>query len=213
MLMASFTSPKTIIVICLSSIAALFLLGMFDKLHANQTQKIFDASKNRWVETSINQLSDDRSKNIEQGRKIVQYPNTYKTGTIIIDTSARQLFRILDKDQALRYAIGVGREGYAWKGREKITRKAEWPTWTPPREMRAREAKNGRILPTSVEGGLDNPMGARALYLGSTLYRIHGTNQPWSVGAADSSGCIRMTNDDVIHLFEQTVIGTLVIVQ
>ena len=210
--MTFFSSTKCNSVIYFCAIAAFFWLGIFDNLQASQTKKIFDASKNRWVETSVIQSIDNRP-NIEEGRKIVQYPNQLKAGTIIIDTSTRQLFRVLNNETALRYTIGVGREGYTWKGRERISRKAIWPTWTPPKEMRIREAKKGRILPARVEGGLDNPMGARALYLGSTLYRIHGTNQPWSVGEADSSGCIRMTNEDVIHLFESTSIGTMVIVQ
>ena len=111
-----------------------------------------------------------------------------------------------------RYGVGVGKAGFEWAGTNKITRKAEWPSWTPPKEMIARERKKGRELPPFMEGGPANPMGARALYLGSTLYRIHGTNQPWTIGQAVSSGCIRMRNEDVMDLYERVNIGAKVIV-
>ena len=143
----------------------------------------------------------------------VAYEGNQKPGTIIINTSERFLYHVLGNGQARRYGVGVGKEGHAWSGTEKITRKAEWPGWTPPAEMikRVRE-KEGRILPAHMPGGPENPLGARALYLGSTLYRIHGTNQPWTIGRAVSSGCIRMRNEDVTELYERAKVGAKVIV-
>ena len=143
----------------------------------------------------------------------VAYNGDQKPGTIIINTSERHLYFIMGNGQARRYGVGVGKEGHAWSGVEKVSRKAEWPDWRPPAEMikRVRE-KEGRILPVHMEGGPENPLGARALYLGSTLYRIHGTNQPWTIGRAVSSGCIRMRNEDVTELYERVKVGAKVIV-
>ncbi|KJS15576.1 MAG: ErfK/YbiS/YcfS/YnhG family protein [Hoeflea sp. BRH_c9] len=143
----------------------------------------------------------------------VAYDGNQKPGTIIIDTSERHLYHVLGDGQARRYGVGVGKEGHAWSGTEKISRKAEWPDWRPPAEMikRVRE-KEGRVLPVHMAGGPENPLGARALYLGSTLYRIHGTNQPWTIGQAVSSGCIRMRNEDVTELYERVQVGAKVIV-
>ena len=137
-------------------------------------------------------------------------------GTVIVDTNNKFLYYVEGKNRATRYGIGVGREGFGWSGVVKVGRKAEWPSWTPPAEMRRREAKKGRILPVTQEGGEDNPLGARALYLykggRDTIFRIHGTNQPWTIGQNMSSGCIRMMNKDVEHLYERAGIGTKVIV-
>ncbi|PHP64912.1 L,D-transpeptidase [Zhengella mangrovi] len=133
--------------------------------------------------------------------------------TILIDTSERRLYYGLGNGKALKYGVGVGREGFTWQGRHRITRKAEWPGWTPPKQMIAREARKGRKLPAYMEGGPNNPLGARALYIGSTLYRIHGTNQPWTIGKAMSSGCIRMANDDVVDLYSRVDVGTRVTVR
>ncbi len=144
--------------------------------------------------------------------QIVSYESGYTPGTIIIDTEARFLYLIEEQGMARRYGVGVGRPGFEWAGEHKITRKAEWPGWTPPAQMREREAAQGKILPAYMEGGPSNPLGARALYLGDSLYRIHGTNQPWSIGKAVSSGCIRMRNEDVIDLYERVGTGTKVIV-
>jgi lipoprotein-anchoring transpeptidase ErfK/SrfK len=113
----------------------------------------------------------------------------------------------------MKYGIGVGREGFQWAGTKNITRKAEWPGWTPPPQMIARERKKGRKLPAHMKGGPNNPLGARAMYLGSSLYRIHGSNEPWTIGTAVSSGCIRMANDDVIHLYDNVKVGTRVVVK
>lgn len=144
--------------------------------------------------------------------QIVEYDSAYQPGTIIIDTEARFLYLVEEPGKARRYGVGVGRPGFEWAGEHKVTRKAEWPGWTPPEEMREREAAKGKILPEHMEGGPENPLGARALYLGDSIYRIHGTNQPWSIGKAVSSGCIRMRNEDVIDLYERVGVGTKVIV-
>ena len=142
----------------------------------------------------------------------VSYETEHKAGTIVIDTNNRFLYLVLGNGQARRYGVGVGKPGFEWAGAHKITRKAEWPTWTPPQEMVAREAAKGNYLPASMAGGPENPLGSRAMYLGSTLYRIHGTNAPWTIGYAVSSGCIRMRNEDVVDLYDRVNVGTKVIV-
>ncbi len=145
-------------------------------------------------------------------RRTVAYETQERPGTIVIDTNSRFLYLVTGKGQARRYGVGVGKPGFEWAGVHKVTRKSEWPVWTPPSEMIAREAAKGRICPSSMEGGPANPLGARAMYLGSTLYRIHGTNAPWTIGFAVSSGCIRMRNEDVVDLYERVKIGTKVVV-
>lgn len=142
----------------------------------------------------------------------VAYETTHAPGTIVIDTNNRFLYLVSGNGQARRYGVGVGKPGFEWAGTHTVTRKAEWPRWTPPKEMVAREAAKGHYLPASMEGGPENPLGARAMYLGSTLYRIHGTNAPWTIGSAVSSGCIRMRNEDVVDLYERVKLGTKVIV-
>nr|WP_046631561.1 L,D-transpeptidase [Neorhizobium galegae] len=142
----------------------------------------------------------------------VAYDSKEKAGTIIIDTNNRFLYLVMGNGQARRYGVGVGKPGFEWAGEHRVTRKAEWPDWTPPSEMISREAAKGHYLPARMEGGPENPLGARAMYLGSTLYRIHGTNAPWSIGSAVSSGCIRMRNEDVTDLYERVNIGTKVVV-
>lgn len=146
-------------------------------------------------------------------RQTVSYDAKYGANTIVVDTSERRLYYTLGDGRAIKYGVGVGRDGFTWAGTNRITRKAEWPGWTPPPQMIRREAKKGRKLPAYMPGGKDNPLGARALYIGSTIYRIHGTNQPWTIGQAMSSGCIRMANDDVIHLYNQVNVGTRVVVK
>jgi lipoprotein-anchoring transpeptidase ErfK/SrfK len=138
----------------------------------------------------------------------VAYDGGQAPGTIVIDTTQRFLFHVQTGGRAMRYGIGVGRPGFEWAGRHSVTRKAEWPDWTPPSEMLKRRPD----LPRFMKGGEDNPMGARAMYLGSSLYRIHGTNEPHTIGQAVSSGCIRMTNDDVTDLYERVRVGARVIV-
>ncbi|MGB8818241.1 MAG: L,D-transpeptidase [Rhizobiaceae bacterium] len=144
----------------------------------------------------------------------VSYSGSEKPGTIVIETSERFLYLVQSGGTARRYGVGVGKPGFEWAGKHKISRKAEWPSWTPPEEMKVRvRLKEGRILPDFMEGGPENPLGARAMYLGNSLYRIHGTNQPWTIGQNVSSGCIRMRNEDVTDLYERVGVGTLVIVR
>ena len=144
--------------------------------------------------------------------QMVAYDTPHKPGTIVIDTNNRFLYLVMDGGQAKRYGVGVGKPGFEWAGEHKVTRKAEWPSWVPPKEMIAREAAKGHYLPARMDGGPENPLGARAMYLGSTLYRIHGTNAPWTIGSAVSSGCIRMRNEDVTDLYGLVEVGTRVIV-
>jgi lipoprotein-anchoring transpeptidase ErfK/SrfK len=138
----------------------------------------------------------------------VAYDGPHKPGTIVIDTPRRFLFLVQPGGRALRYGIGVGRPGFEWAGMKSVTRKAEWPDWRPPAEMLKRRPD----LPRHMEGGPENPLGARALYLGSSLYRIHGTNEPHTIGQAVSSGCIRMLNEDVVDLYQRVRVGTKVFV-
>jgi lipoprotein-anchoring transpeptidase ErfK/SrfK len=142
-------------------------------------------------------------------RKVVFYRTHEQPGTIVVDTSERMLYLVMRDNLAMRYGIGVGRDGFRWKGQLKVTRKAEWPDWIPPAEMIDRQP----YLPRFMAGGPGNPMGARALYLGGTVYRIHGTNQPHTIGEAVSSGCFRLVNHDVIDLYERVPVGTRVVVQ
>ena len=146
-------------------------------------------------------------------REMVSYSGPYAPGTIVVDTKERRLYHVREGGRAMKYGVGVGKEGMQWSGVHKVTRKAEWPGWTPPPAMRARERAKGRILPAHMVGGINNPLGARALYIGSTIYRIHGTNQPWTIGSAVSSGCIRLANEDVEHLYENVGVGAKVVVK
>ena len=138
----------------------------------------------------------------------VDYHGSEGAGTIVIDTPNKFLYLVEGSGRALRYGIGVGRPGFTWAGVKTISAKREWPDWTPPSEMLARRPD----LPRHMEGGPENPLGARAMYLGSTLYRIHGSNEPWTIGTNVSSGCIRMRNEDVIDLYGRVNVGTRVIV-
>ncbi|MDB5621237.1 L,D-transpeptidase [Tardiphaga sp.] len=141
-------------------------------------------------------------------RQVVTYATREAPGTIIIDTPNTYLYYVLGGGQAIRYGIGVGRDGFTWSGVQTVTRKAEWPAWTPPPEMIARQP----YLPRHMAGGPGNPLGARAMYLGGTIYRIHGTNMPETIGTQVSSGCIRLTNQDVSDLYSRVNVGTRVIV-
>lgn len=141
-------------------------------------------------------------------RQIVSYRGKERPGTIVIDTNERFLYLVQEGGRAIRYGIGVGRPGFEWAGRKTVSMKREWPDWRPPAEMLRRRPD----LPRYMEGGPDNPLGARALYLGSSLYRIHGTNEPHTIGQAVSSGCIRMLNEDVVDLYNRVKVGTPVIV-
>ena len=146
-------------------------------------------------------------------RAVIDFSSTLVPGSILVRTAQRKLYFILPNNQAIMYRVGVGREGFSWSGQNLITRKAVWPKWTPPKIMIAREAERGHIIPAFMEGGAGNPLGARALYIGSTDFRIHGTTQPWSIGHAVSSGCIRMLNEHVIDLFDRVKIGAKVVVE
>jgi lipoprotein-anchoring transpeptidase ErfK/SrfK len=141
-------------------------------------------------------------------RQIVAYNGSEAPGTIIIDTGSTFLYLVQPGGRAIRYGIGVGRDGFRWSGVQQITKKAEWPDWTPPAEMIVRQP----YLPRFMAGGPTNPLGARAMYLGNTIYRIHGTNAPSTIGQRVSSGCIRLTNEDVIDLASRVNVGTKVVV-
>jgi lipoprotein-anchoring transpeptidase ErfK/SrfK len=141
-------------------------------------------------------------------RQTVAYSGPYAPGTIVVSTGERRLYLVLPGGQALRYGVGVGRPGFTWAGVTHIANKREWPDWTPPPQMLRRRPD----LPRHMAGGIDNPLGARAMYLAGTMYRIHGSNEPDTIGQAVSSGCIRMTNDDVIDLYGRASVGAKVVV-
>ncbi len=149
-----------------------------------------------------------RSFDPKYSKQVVDYHGKEAAGTIVIDTPNKFLYLVQGDGKALRYGIGVGKPGFTWSGVKSITAKREWPDWTPPAEMIARRPD----LPRHMEGGPENPLGARAMYLGSTLYRIHGSNEPWTIGHNVSSGCIRMRNVDVIDLYNRVKVGTTVVV-
>ncbi|MEO1199388.1 MAG: L,D-transpeptidase [Pseudomonadota bacterium] len=157
---------------------------------------------------AMEQLNTGRGGYSPIPRQVVEYETRHRAGTIIIDTEERRLYLVMEDGKALKYGVGVGRPGFEWAGTHRVTRMAEWPGWTPPAAMRRRQPG----LPAFVPGGPNNPLGARALYLGSTLYRIHGSNEPWSIGQAVSSGCIRMTNEDVMDLYNRVRVGAKVVV-
>lgn len=173
-------------------------------------------AETRWP-TRI-RYSDYQGPGRYKGKQVVEYQTDEAPGTIIVETAERALYLIEQHGKATAYGIGVGRSGFRWSGTAQIGRKAEWPTWHPPKEMIQREYRRyGRRLPERMEGGPDNPLGARALYLfqgeQDTLYRIHGTNAPGTIGRAVSSGCIRMLNEEVIELYDRVDVGAKVIVR
>jgi lipoprotein-anchoring transpeptidase ErfK/SrfK len=141
-------------------------------------------------------------------RQVVIWKHGYDPGTVVIATKERRLYYVLGDGWAIEYGVGVGRDGFTWSGTKKISMKKEWPDWRPPPQMLKRRPDLPRYMP----GGIDNPLGARALYLGSSNYRIHGSNEPETIGEAVSSGCIRMTNDDVVDLYDRVKVGTKVVV-
>ncbi len=185
---------------------------------AAQSQMLAMTSERNAVASIFREVMPDRGANsnadIDQQttarsrRQTVQYVTTEAPGTIVVDTPNTYLYFVLGGGKAIRYGIGVGREGFTWSGVQHITKKAEWPDWTPPPEMIARQP----YLPRYMAGGPGNPMGARAMYLGNTVYRIHGTNDPSAIGGHASSGCIRLTNEDVTDLYSRVNIGTKVVV-
>ena len=180
-------------------------------------ERFYDYSTRTWVDYDPAKRSRYRRPPARKyNRRSVAITTNEQVGTIIIDTDKKFLFHVTGKNRATRYGIGVGREGFGWNGDVNIKRKQEWPSWTPPPEMRRREKAKGVILPGSMKGGINNPLGARAMYLykgnNDTMYRIHGTNQPWTIGLNMSSGCIRMVNKDVEDLYKKIKIGTKVVV-
>ena len=189
-------------------IAAATLLGSIGLAHAQFDDERLQmlragAPKNR----NFNFFGFDGNGDVT--RTTVSYSGQYAPGTIIVNTAERRLYLVQSGGTALRYGIGVGRVGFTWKGVRKVTDKKEWPAWTPPPQMLQRRPD----LPRHMAGGIDNPLGARAMYLGGTLYRIHGSNEPETIGQAVSSGCFRMTNEDVTDLYGRVAIGTTVVVQ
>jgi lipoprotein-anchoring transpeptidase ErfK/SrfK len=159
-------------------------------------------------EAPIERVSGDKAGTPDLQRQVVNYATTSAPGTIVVDTAHTYLYYVLRDGQAIRYGIGVGRDGFTWSGAQTVTRMAEWPDWTPPQEMIGRQP----YLPRWMAGGESNPLGARAIYLGSTVYRIHGTNAPATIGTRVSSGCIRLTNADVTDLYGRVTVGTKIIV-
>ncbi len=161
-------------------------------------------------DTPTNGLALQVKKNVQPRylRQVVPYKTNQKAGTIIVNTNEKYLYLILKNGYAMRYGIGVGRDGFTWSGTNRISAKKKWPSWTPPAEMRKRQPE----LPKYMKGGIDNPLGARALYIGSTLYRLHGTSEVWSIGKNVSSGCIRLLNHDVIDLYNRARVGAKIIV-
>jgi lipoprotein-anchoring transpeptidase ErfK/SrfK len=141
-------------------------------------------------------------------REVVSFRRNFAPGTVVVSTGERRLYYVLGDGRALRYGVGVGRQGFTWSGTKTVTMKREWPDWRPPAQMLKRRPD----LPRHMKGGIENPLGARAIYLGSSLYRIHGSNEPETIGAAVSSGCIRMTNRDVTDLYDRIKVGSKVVV-
>jgi lipoprotein-anchoring transpeptidase ErfK/SrfK len=161
-----------------------------------------------WTRQPLVQQGDETAQAAPIPREVVEFEGRQAPGTIVVSTSERRLYYVLGGGQAIRYGIGVGRPGFEWAGVKTVTAKQEWPAWTPPAEMLKRRPD----LPRHMRGGIENPLGARALYLGSSLYRIHGSNEPDSIGHAVSSGCIRMLNEDVVDLYRRVSVGTKVVV-
>src|SRR5688572_11629230 len=194
-------------VLLLFSIAVAFMVGM------PATVEHAEAQPGRLLEIDDQPglMPDARDEQLPAAlrRQAVFYRTNEPPGTIIVDTADRYLYLVQGNNRAIRYGIGVGREGFQWQGLLRISRKAEWPDWTPPPEMIQRQP----YLPRFMAGGPGNPMGARALYLGATVYRIHGTNQPHTIGSAVSSGCFRLVNADVIDLYGRVPVGTKVVVR
>lgn len=191
-------------------------IGLLHVSHA-RAELVFNTMTQQWEDIDpMQRLQHRKNPPAKYRRRTIMVRTNERPGTIIIDTNSKFLYYITGRNRAIRYGVGVGKEGFEWNGTVSVKRKEEWPIWTPPAEMRARERDNGRILPASMEGGPNNPLGARALYLfeggRDTLYRIHGTNQPWTIGLSLSSGCIRMMNKDVEDLYARAPIGTKVIV-
>jgi lipoprotein-anchoring transpeptidase ErfK/SrfK len=196
-------------------LSAFIVTGFSTTASANRYEPgmVFNYSTKEWEKPRASSAGKFTSNKSPIKRKMVSFDDA-PVGTIVIDTSDRRLYHVTKPGKAMAYGIGVGRDGFTWTGKKSITRKAEWPGWTPPAVMRARVLREeGRKLPAFMPGGPNNPLGARAMYLGGSIYRIHGTNQPWTIGQAMSSGCFRMANDDVTYLYDQVEVGTKVIIR
>ena len=176
------------------------------------TRTDYDPVLKKWVTYDTKSIGFYHGGGSSVPRQMINYDGPYGPNTIIINTDERRLYFVFAKGKAIKYGIGVGREGFQWAGADTISNKAEWPGWTPPPEMIVRERHKGRILPNYMPGGLNNPLGARALYIGARIYRIYGSNEPWTIGHAVSSGCIRLTNDDIVDLYDRVPVGTRVVV-
>ncbi len=194
------TKMKIVIAALLSAILSISLVV------PASAARVYNIDTNTWEDATQVKARNKRGSSIP--KELVAYETKLKPGSIVVETSERRLYLVLEDGKAMRYGIGVGRDGFRWTGQHRITRMAEWPGWTPPAAMRKRVPD----LPAYMPGGPDNPLGARALYIGSTLYRIHGTSEPWTIGQAVSSGCIRLTNEDVTDLYNRVKVGALVIV-
>jgi lipoprotein-anchoring transpeptidase ErfK/SrfK len=186
-------------------LAALILAGSASASLAAQT--VLDPLTGRVVDVTPSN-TNGRAAATPIPRETVNYVGPHRPGTIVVNAKERRLYLVMDGGKALKYGVGVGRPGFEWGGSKTVTRKQEWPSWTPPAQMIKRRPDLPRFMP----GGPENPMGARAMYLGSSLYRIHGSNEPETIGQAVSSGCIRMLNDDVIDLYTRVRVGTQVVV-
>ena len=171
---------------------------------------VTEASANPFAWLGFGHAATDNGNQVRADlrRRVVEYPSNEAPGTIIVDTPNTYLYYVLPGGKAIRYGVGVGREGFTWSGVKTVERKAEWPDWTPPAEMIARAP----FLPRFMAGGTNNPLGARAMYLSGTVYRIHGTNAPSTIGSRATAGCIRMVNEDVIDLYDRVKVGTKVVV-
>ncbi|MCZ4344928.1 L,D-transpeptidase [Devosia neptuniae] len=187
-------------------VIAIALLMSLGGAAPTMAERVYDPDTANWVDASTLQTRKSGGSAIR--KQIVSYSSNYAPGTIVVETGERRLYLVLEDGKAMKYGIGVGRDGFTWSGTHRITRKAEWPGWTPPAQMRKRVPD----LPAYMPGGPDNPLGARALYIGSTLYRVHGTSEPRSIGLAVSSGCIRLTNEDVADLYERVQVGARIVV-
>lgn len=181
--------------------------GIMQCLFGAKTTRVGDRKPVQYASLANVGLSGKKSR-----RNIDWTEGKYPVGSLVVKTRERALYLITGSGEAIRYSVGVGREGFQWSGNSKIVRKAEWPGWTPPKTMIEREAAKGHFLPEYMEGGPGNPLGARALYIGGSIFRVHGTNNEASIGGAVSSGCIRMMNADVIDLYDRVKIGTRIYV-
>ncbi|MBX9618143.1 MAG: L,D-transpeptidase [Hyphomicrobiales bacterium] len=203
-LQVTIASPKR------DEIPSIFAFFQAPQRDANGLESYFDPIGKIWVTYDPARATSEPTQRANPvPREEIDFASAEAPGTIIVSTTERRLYYILGNGRALRYGVGVGRDGFTWNGVKSVTRKSEWPDWRPPSEMIARRPDLPRFMP----GGVANPLGARALYLGSTLYRIHGSNEPGTIGQAVSSGCFRMTNDDVSDLYERAKVGAKVIVR